>query len=86
MDADQKHFYKIQIDNGDVSRIPFAKLYQGMAIDINPLTKTLFWSNNTANVIMKAQVDGSQEDKFKTLQKSTIYILSLLLCQYLKKK
>ncbi|XP_060568535.1 uncharacterized protein LOC132727141 isoform X2 [Ruditapes philippinarum] len=73
MDADQKHFYKIQIDNGDVSRIPFAKLYQGMAIDINPLTKTLFWSNNTANVIMKAQVDGSQEEKFKTLQKrSTI--------------
>jgi hypothetical protein len=39
MDADQEHSYKIQIDTGDVSRIPFAEMYGGMAIDINPLTK-----------------------------------------------
>jgi hypothetical protein len=84
MDNDQNKMYQIQIGTGNVSRIPLAHLYRGMAIDINPLTKTLYWTNNYGRVIMKAQVDGSQEEVFKTLSGSTIYILSLILCQYLK--
>jgi hypothetical protein len=59
--------YEIQIGTGDVSRIPLANFSKGAYIDINPLTKTLYWSSYYANVIMKAQVDGSKEEVFKTL-------------------
>jgi hypothetical protein len=43
-----------------------------VAIDINPFTNTLYWSDNMANVIMKAQVDGFQEEVFKRLPNGTI--------------
>jgi hypothetical protein len=84
IDEHRQHIYQIQIGTGEYSRIPLSKLCKGEAIDMNPLTKTLYWSDNIANVIMKAQVDGSQEEAFKTLPKGTVYILPLLLCQYLK--
>jgi hypothetical protein len=84
IDASQQQIYRIQIDSGEYSRIPLTYVFKGKAIDMNPLTKTLYWSDNTAKVIMKAQVDGSQEEVFITLPNSTVYILSLLLCQYLK--
>jgi hypothetical protein len=76
--------YQIQIVTGDVRSIPLANIDRGAALDINPLTKTLYWTNNDQKVIMKAQVDGSKEEVFKTLSLGTIYILSLILFQYLK--
>jgi hypothetical protein len=76
--------YQIQIGTGNVSRIPLAHVIKCGEIDINPLTKTLYWSINYGKVIMKAQVDGSKEEVFKTFSSGTIYILSLILCQYLK--
>jgi hypothetical protein len=85
IDADQEQIYQIQIGTDEYSRIPLTNSCKGSAIDMNPLTKTLYWNDNTANVIMKAQMDGSQEEVFKTLpKKGTVYILSLVLCQYLK--
>ncbi|XP_060590191.1 low-density lipoprotein receptor-related protein 4-like [Ruditapes philippinarum] len=38
----------------------------------NPFTNTLYWSDNMANVIMKAQVDGFQEEVFKRLPNESI--------------
>jgi hypothetical protein len=84
IDNIQDKMYQIQIGTGNVSRIPLAHLYSAGGLDINPLTKTLYWSNNDGKVIMKAQVDGSKEEVFKTLSSGTIYILSLILCKYLK--
>jgi hypothetical protein len=72
VDSYQKQIYQIQIGTGDVSAIPLVNFYKGVAIDINPFTNTLYWSDNMANVIMKAQVDGFQEEVFKRLPNGTI--------------
>ncbi|XP_060587389.1 sortilin-related receptor-like, partial [Ruditapes philippinarum] len=71
IDAYRQQLYKIKIGTGEYSRIPLTNSCKGVAIDMNPLTKTLYWSDNIANVIMKAQVDGSQEEVFKTLPKGS---------------
>ena len=85
VDSYQKQIYQIQLDTGDVSTIPLSNFYKGVAIDINPFTNTLYWSDNMANVIMKSQVDGFNEEVFKRLpngiKSKNICKKNAILCQ-----
>lgn len=72
IDSYQKHLYQVEVDTGEVSTIPLANFYKGVALDINKLTNTLYWTDNQAHVIMSAQIDGFKEEVFRKLPNESI--------------
>lgn len=64
VDSFQKQIYQVSIDTGDVSAIPLAKPYKGVAIDLNEFTSQIYWSDNQVPAIMTSYIDGLDERVF----------------------
>ena len=77
-DSYHKQIYQVGVNNGDVHAIPLSKSYRGVAVDVNPITNKIYWSDNKANVIMTSGIDGFGESVFRRLPNGKMVVMEIL--------
>lgn len=73
-DSYTSEIYRMDLETGSYSAIPNANVYSPIAIDYDPVTHNVFYSDVRVGVIRQTSLDGATQKDFVTLNRSTLLI------------
>lgn len=70
----QKQIYQIDTRNGAISALGLATEHEPIALDFDPLTSHVYWSDNTAHVLARTELQSRETELVRKLSESKFTI------------
>ncbi|XP_025079316.1 low-density lipoprotein receptor-related protein 4-like isoform X1 [Pomacea canaliculata] len=68
----QKQIYQIDTRNGAISALGLATEHEPIALDFDPLTSHVYWSDNTAHVLARTELQSRETELVRKLSEKAI--------------
>lgn len=69
-DAYQKQIFQVGIYESRISAVSLSEHFRPIALDYDPIRQTIYWTDNEAKTLKRADLDGGAEITIRLLTQS----------------